>query len=205
MSRANRCCAGRRISAWTRRCKLSGRDGVYRGTGVAVNAPSRSLGATWSRFKSAAATTSCGNPQPISSLPETQRCRASSRRGAASSYAAIAAVASGERLPFRCARTAPAPIWSSNDGRRLLSRQRSPQAMTATRGPHAIAANATARALRRHPAKVGVLPVPSERVAPFGDGSTMRLPLDRVIRECGESECPPEARGPASTARTDLA
>ena len=83
---------------------------------------------------------------------------------------------------------APAPIWSSRDGRRAPSGQRSPHAITATRGPQDSAARATADALRRHPAKVGVPPVASERVAPLGDGSTMRLPFGKPVNEPGESE-----------------
>ena len=64
---------------------------------------------------------------------------------------------------------------------------------------------AAARALRRQPAKVGVEPVASDRVAPFGDGRTMRRPSGRVRTEPGESEQRPSPRGEARRASRDPA
>ena len=77
--------------------------------------------------------------------------------------------------------------------------------MTATQVPQARAAAATDRALRRQPVKVGVAPVVNDRVAPFGDGSTMRLPAGRAISDRGESEYVAFPRGSANRACTDRA
>ena len=146
------------------------------GIGAAEKTPLQSLGATRSLFNAAAAATSPESPQSISSLPDTLPRSVSRRRGAAFSWTAIAAAASGDRLPSRLARIAPAPTWSSMDGRRSPCGHCSPQATTATRGPQRRVASTTAHALRRRPANVGVGPVVNDRVALLGDGSTMRLP-----------------------------
>lgn len=122
------------------------------------------------------------------------------------SKTATAALASGDRVPSRQEITAPAPSKSSYAERRLSSScQRSPHGMTETRGPQAIAAFATAIALRRHPANVGVSPVERDSVEPFGEGRTIRLPVLRAIKDSGEREYCPLPRGPANSAPTDFA
>ncbi len=76
---------------------------------------------------------------------------------------------------------APAPIRSSTAGRSerspwASSGQRSPAGTTATRRPSRAAAAATARALRRQPASVGVVPTRALSVAPLGEGMTSFVP-----------------------------
>lgn len=83
---------------------------------------------------------------------------------------------------------APAPIKSSTAGRKLPSGQRSPAGMTAMRRPYCMAAWATARQFRRHPAKVGVVPVFNVRLAPLGEGSTSLVFCATLTNDVGERE-----------------
>ena len=66
--------------------------------------------------------------------------------------------------------------------------QRSPAATIVMRCPICIAAPATAAALRRHPARVGSLPVCKHSVAPLGDGRTNLVPTGARAIVVGDSE-----------------
>src|SRR6185436_4512433 len=84
---------------------------------------------------------------------------------------------------------APAPMKSSNAGRRLPSSfQRSPAGITAILSPYFRATAATVRAFRRHPARTGVGFAAKVKVAPFGEGNTIRLSLGRPVNDAGDNE-----------------
>src|SRR5262245_19019325 len=84
---------------------------------------------------------------------------------------------------------APAPMRSSNAGRRLPSSfHRSPAGITAILRPYCCATAATAPALRRQPATTGVGGAAKVKVAPFGEGNTSRVPLGRLVNDAGDNE-----------------
>src|SRR5215470_14146471 len=101
---------------------------------------------------------------------------------------------------------APAPTQSSRDGRSEPSFHRSPDGITAMRGPYLAAAIATARQFLKHAVRVGVAPDNKLRVEPLGEGSASRVPAEMLINDAGEREYLPSARRTlASSALTDAA
>src|SRR5262245_6239953 len=102
---------------------------------------------------------------------------------------------------------APAPMRSSHAGRKLPSSfQRSPAGMTAIVRPYLRATAATARALRRQPARTGVGFAANVKVAPFGEGNTSRVPLGMLVNDAGDNEYLVGWRpGSAKVAPTDTA
>src|ERR687887_259587 len=101
---------------------------------------------------------------------------------------------------------APAPMRSSNAGRRLPSSFRSPAGITAILRPYCRATAATAPALRRQPARTGVGFVANVKVAPFGEGNTSRVPSGILVNEAGDKEYLLGWRpGSAKMAPTDMA
>ncbi|ELK39007.1 hypothetical protein D478_26669 [Brevibacillus agri BAB-2500] len=89
---------------------------------------------------------------------------------------------------------APAAIKSSNAGRKLPSGHLSPQAITDTTPSLCLAKLATAdtflKTFLKHPATTVAFDslARNEHVAPFGEGSTIRLPNGIVESSYGESE-----------------
>src|SRR4029453_6528065 len=84
---------------------------------------------------------------------------------------------------------APAPIRSSNAGRKLPSSfQRSPAGITAIFWPYFRATAATAHAFLRHPARTGVGFAAKVKVEPFGEGNTIRVPLGMAVNDAGDKE-----------------
>src|SRR6266699_7129372 len=102
---------------------------------------------------------------------------------------------------------APAPMRSSNDGRRLPSSfHRSPAGITAIFWPYVRATAATAHAFRRHPARTGVGFAATVKVEPFGEGNTSRVPLGMPVNDAGDKEYMVGWRpGSANVAPTDTA
>src|SRR6266849_4303914 len=102
---------------------------------------------------------------------------------------------------------APAPMRSSNAGRRLPSSfHRSPAGITAILWPYCRATAATAPALRRQPARTGVGFAANVKVAPFGEGNTSRVPLGMPVNDAGDNEYLVGFRpGSANVAPTDTA
>jgi hypothetical protein len=72
--------------------------------------------------------------------------------------------------------------------------------MTAIVRPIDIAARATALALRRQPANVGVFPVSWVSADPFGEGSTSRVRGSIDTSDAGDSEYPAPPRPTARCA-----
>lgn len=98
---------------------------------------------------------------------------------------------------------APAPTRSSRAGRRRPSTrpQRSPAAMTAIGSCIPLRALATEGAFRRQAVTtVAVVATSAERVDPFGDGKTRRVPIGIDSSDAGDSDQPELPRGPAATA-----
>ena len=149
--------------------------------------------------------TSVSYPRSMSSTPETlfQIFCAKSAPGAR--YTSRAAWASGENEPLNSLIIAPAPSQSSRLGRRLLSSQRSPAGITDIRFPNRSAASATAEAFRRQPASVIVSPVARLSEAPFGEGSTIRVPEGMSRNDAGDREKRPAPRATANSASTAVA
>src|SRR2546428_1387537 len=102
---------------------------------------------------------------------------------------------------------APAPMRSSKAERRLPSSfQRSPAGMTAIFRPYLPATAATASAFLRHPARTGVGFAAKVKVAPFGEGSTIRVSLGMAVNDAGDNEYLVGWRpGSANIAPTDTA
>src|SRR5262244_2868524 len=85
--------------------------------------------------------------------------------------------------------TAPAPMRSSNAGRKLPSSfHRSPAGITAILWPYFRATVATASAFRRQPARTGVGCAANVKVAPFGEGNTSRVPLGMAVNDACDNE-----------------
>src|SRR5262245_55930630 len=84
---------------------------------------------------------------------------------------------------------APAPMRSSNAGRRLPSScQRSPAGIIAILRPYFRATAATAPAFLRHPARTGVGFAANVKVEPFGEGSTICMPAGMLVNDEGDKE-----------------
>src|SRR5215471_14484029 len=102
---------------------------------------------------------------------------------------------------------APAPMRSSNAGRRLPSAfHRSPAGITAILRPYVCATAATASALRRQPARTRVGFAATVKAEPFGEGNTIRVLLGMRVNDAGDNEYRLRWRpGSANRAPTDMA
>jgi len=149
---------------------------------------------------------SSSNPLAISSLPDEHSFSRVSKFDAVARNASTARRASGDTVPVKCRMMAPAPTKSSNEGRNELSSfHLSPAGITAMCCPYRVAARATAFELRKQPANVGVCPVESVKVEPFGDGRTRRASGGTCKRDAGDNEYRLLPLDSANSAPTDLA
>ncbi len=152
-------------------------------------------------FTSEARATSPAWPAAMSSRPDTQPASTSSTDARAYISAANAASTEADPYPSNDAITAPAPSRSSTAGRKgptspvfvkAFTPHRSPPGTTPI-GPSSAndrAANATARAFRKHPANT-IAPVDSaneHNVAPFGEGNSNSVPAGTDTSDDGRND-----------------
>src|SRR5579883_2005644 len=154
--------------------------------------PSISSGTAVLAAYSPAISISSGNPRSINSRPEPQRARAPGRSWRSRSKAAIAVSASGERVPGKCASTAPAPMRSSRPKRMVRSFQRSPAGMRLIRAPRRAASRATASQFRKQAVIVTFAAAAKLSSLPLGEGRTSDAPRGSCRKEPGASENLPE-------------